>query len=720
MQKPAHRLPGGHGPSPGSSNSGAQDAKSGGSRKTSPERRRWKARLRDKFRMKKGKSKRRDQAGPAVVTNPESSVTLQGSAACFGFPGSRQIKDVGSGAVSTPGAAADTESEREEGGDSQDGDIAPPQPVALPGAGSLRPAALGLKNLGNTCFINVALQCLLHTPRLLPLLLPPGEMAELVAVVSARWERAAAMKRAKSQRGFNMVKVKHEKTLVRANSLRVSRSMVDLKDIDDDEEIPGSWAPLAVPSFQPRQATILEGIEMTHVTEVALSSAGTDTDADTDTDEEDRGGERRGGLRQEAVSRGPSALKKVAGQRDSGSVREGKAAPLASGANGEGRAAAEATTAVVQPALEGEGEGERGYVPGAIAAEFKQLLKAFARGEAQSVDPTALYNVIKTHPTGQLYCDGGQHDCQEIMRLLMNSLHEDLKSAEQLTVEDPDEKGISEREKADRAWRAYLAEDRSPITDLFCGQLQSRVTCHRCETVCTTYEPFWDLSIPINKEFIARKGVQQRLGLAAHELSLEDCLRAFTADEILEGGEGFMCPKCNEVTTATKRLRIHRFPNTLMVHLKRFKSGKISVTKIREFVAYPAADLRLHSFATEESGCAKGRATYDLVGQCLHAGSMAAGHYTSICRVEEPGGGDSAAWHLFNDERVTGLDDTRLVSPSAYVLLYSLRPPEDGAAGKARRRAARARLHRGSASSTSTILSRLSGGLARLSGSSLR
>lgn len=166
-----------------------------------------------------------------------------------------------------------------------------------------------------------------------------------------------------------------------------------------------------------------------------------------------------------------------------------------------------------------------------------------------------------------------------------------------------------------------------------------------------------------------------------------------------------MCNTCKEVTTATKRLRIHRFPNTLMVHLKRFKTGKISVTKIRDFVAYPATGLQLHELATPESGCRKGGATYDLVGQCLHAGSMAAGHYTSICRVEEPGvGNNNLAWHLFNDDKVSSLASNQLVSPSAYVLLYSLRPYEELPLTRKERRRAKARAR----------------GLDRLSASSVR
>lgn len=97
-----------------------------------------------------------------------------------------------------------------------------------------------------------------------------------------------------------------------------------------------------------------------------------------------------------------------------------------------------------------------------------------------------------------------------------------------------------------------------------------------------------------------------------------------------------MCETCKEVTTATKRMRIHRFPNTLIIHLKRFKCTATSREKISNAIGFPVTDLKLHELATPESAHRKGDATYDLVGLCNHTGSMQGGHYTSACKVTPP------------------------------------------------------------------------------------
>ena len=98
--------------------------------------------------------------------------------------------------------------------------------------------------------------------------------------------------------------------------------------------------------------------------------------------------------------------------------------------------------------------------------------------------------------------------------------------------EDRDLPGEAEPDKAERLWSKYLCMDNSPITDLFGGQLQSTVHCHKCKGNFTTYEPFWDLSLPIVKE--GKGGLGAWFSGKSIPTTIQDCLQAFTADEVLQ------------------------------------------------------------------------------------------------------------------------------------------------------------------------------------------
>lgn len=65
--------------------------------------------------------------------------------------------------------------------------------------------------------------------------------------------------------------------------------------------------------------------------------------------------------------------------------------------------------------------------------------------------------------------------------------------------------------------------DNSRILDLFVGQLKSTLKCTHCGHCSVTFDPFWDLSLPI----------PTRTG----QLRLSQCLDSFTREETLDGDE---------------------------------------------------------------------------------------------------------------------------------------------------------------------------------------
>ena len=86
-----------------------------------------------------------------------------------------------------------------------------------------------------------------------------------------------------------------------------------------------------------------------------------------------------------------------------------------------------------------------------------------------------------------------------------------------------------------------------------------------------------------------------------------DCLRAFTEDETLEGSNTFNCPRCKAKGSATKRLRVRRWPRVLVLHLKRFQWGATGRPgrKIDTSVDIPT-EISLGPFITNDAAAAAG------------------------------------------------------------------------------------------------------------------
>jgi ubiquitin carboxyl-terminal hydrolase 2/21 len=65
--------------------------------------------------------------------------------------------------------------------------------------------------------------------------------------------------------------------------------------------------------------------------------------------------------------------------------------------------------------------------------------------------------------------------------------------------------------------------DNSKVVDIFVGQLKSTLRCTSCGHCSVTFDPFWDLSLPIP----ARTG----------QVRLQQCFDHFTREEVLDGDE---------------------------------------------------------------------------------------------------------------------------------------------------------------------------------------
>jgi hypothetical protein len=139
-----------------------------------------------------------------------------------------------------------------------------------------------------------------------------------------------------------------------------------------------------------------------------------------------------------------------------------------------------------------------------------------------------------------------------------------------------------------------------------------------------------------------------------NEVSLEDCLRSYSCDEILDEDTWF-CSMCQAHRKGVTRASFYRLPDIFIVHVKRFNMTARWREKIRTKVVFPIDGLDMNDFLSgpsdnksrgamvtadgstelsEANNNSNNRENnvYDLYSVINHLGGMSGGHYTAAVR----------------------------------------------------------------------------------------
>ncbi|KAG5418681.1 hypothetical protein I9W82_003399 [Candida metapsilosis] len=220
----------------------------------------------------------------------------------------------------------------------------------------------------------------------------------------------------------------------------------------------------------------------------------------------------------------------------------------------------------------------------------------------------------------------------------------------------------------------------SIIYDIFGGLLHQRITCQQCHNISSTKQEFYDLSLGLNK-----KKYQNSC-----RFTIEKSINEFFSNEVIRKNDqdsksGYYCDKCSSFTQANKISSIITAPETLTVHLKRFKFNGNSSSKVKQGISYSKyLDLTKYmdrgdgeegedeNTTTSQSASASS-AKYQLIAVIVHEGrSISSGHY--ICHVLQP---DGLSWSTYDDEYINRIDEKKALSDAnAYVLVYTKLTPK--------------------------------------------
>ncbi|KAF9052908.1 cysteine proteinase [Panaeolus papilionaceus] len=163
--------------------------------------------------------------------------------------------------------------------------------------------------------------------------------------------------------------------------------------------------------------------------------------------------------------------------------------------------------------------------------------------------------------------------------------------------------------------------------------------CHRCKNKTESSSDFLEMEISFNKN-----------------CTLEDCIEASLAQEVLSGDNRYFCSQCSTLQDATRYTELQKLPPVLHFSLLRFVYDVSSMErkKSKHCISFPMV-LDMGPFVgTKKSGSEATSASeslhvYELRGILLHKGASAYhGHYEA--QVKDP---MSDVWFQCNDDVIT-------------------------------------------------------------------
>ncbi|QLQ79438.1 hypothetical protein HG537_0C00850 [Torulaspora globosa] len=235
----------------------------------------------------------------------------------------------------------------------------------------------------------------------------------------------------------------------------------------------------------------------------------------------------------------------------------------------------------------------------------------------------------------------------------------------------------------------------SIIYDIFGGLLKQVVTCKSCGGVSKTEQPFYDLSLHLKgrkrpasqtdsagnevakdqSEKNESNGKESGTVSGSRRFSIEKAIKDFFTPELIrvdKEQKGYVCEKCHKTTNAMKHNSIMRAPETLLIHLKKFRFNGTSSSKMKQAVSYPMF-LDLTEYCEPDAKNHIVPAKYQLTTAVVHEGrSLSSGHYIVHCR--QPDG----SWAIYDDEYLNKTTERDVLKePNAYYLLYTRLTPKE-------------------------------------------
>ncbi|CAH2043345.1 unnamed protein product [Thlaspi arvense] len=192
-----------------------------------------------------------------------------------------------------------------------------------------------------------------------------------------------------------------------------------------------------------------------------------------------------------------------------------------------------------------------------------------------------------------------------------------------------------------------FSEETTLVGLTFGGYLHSKIKCMKCLHKSERSELMMDLTVEIDGDI----------------KSLEEALAQFTAYEVLDGVNRYLCGRCKSYQKAKKKLMILEGPNILTVVLKRFQSDNFG--KLCKPIHFPEL-LDISPYMSNPNH----GPLYSLYAVVVHLDATSfSGHY--VCYIKTLHGD----WFKIDDSNVFPVPLETVLQEGAYMLLYARDSP---------------------------------------------
>ena len=168
-----------------------------------------------------------------------------------------------------------------------------------------------------------------------------------------------------------------------------------------------------------------------------------------------------------------------------------------------------------------------------------------------------------------------------------------------------------------------------------------------------------------NNKAILNRNMKIKENLDNGVYFLNDCLKFFCEEELLNQENMWYCNKCKKHNKAKKQIKLYKMPKYLIIQLKKFENKANFFNYVNEkkkdvYIKYPITNLNLSDFIENEE---QKKYRYDLYAVIQHHGTINEGHYTAIININDN-------WVLYNDSKLYGISNP--VTNDAYILFYKM------------------------------------------------